>query len=86
MDLPGVHPECRKRARSAYGRRGAAGSSSAATRVKDEETGYLIVEAEALIRLESVDIVKDAGSTPWKRASGDEAVRILRCRRIFESS
>src|SRR6476659_4063149 len=40
----------------------------------------LIVEPEALIRMESVDIVKDAGFTALEARNADEAVRILAAR------
>ena len=40
----------------------------------------LIVEAEALIRMESADIVTDAGFTALEAGNADDAVRILATR------
>ena len=45
-----------------------------------KKTAVLIVESEALIRMESVDIVKDAGFTALGAQNADEAVRILATR------
>jgi CheY-like chemotaxis protein len=45
------------------------------------KAAVLIVEEEALIRMESVDIVKDAGFTALEAVDGDEAVEILGVRR-----
>jgi len=45
-----------------------------------KKAAVLIVEAEALIRMESVDIVKDAGFTAVEALNADEAVRILATR------
>ena len=42
-----------------------------------EKAAVLIVEEEALIRMESIDIVKDAGFTALEAVDADEAVRIL---------
>jgi len=45
-----------------------------------KKAAVLIVEAEALIRMESVDIVQDAGFTALESRNADEAVRILATR------
>ena len=45
-----------------------------------KKAAALIVEAEALIRMESVDIVKDAGFMTLEARNADEAVRILATR------
>ena len=45
-----------------------------------KKTAVLIVESEALIRMESVDIVKDAGFTALEAQNADEAVRIMATR------
>jgi CheY-like chemotaxis protein len=45
------------------------------------KAAVLIVEEEALIRMESVDVVKDAGFTALEAVDGDEAVKILGIRR-----
>ena len=42
-----------------------------------KKAAVLIVEAEALIRMESVDIVKDAGFTALEAGNADEAMTIL---------
>ena len=46
-----------------------------------EKAAVLIVEAQALIRLESVDVIKDAGFTALEAGDADEAVKILVARR-----
>ena len=45
-----------------------------------KKAAVLIVEAEALIRMESVDIVKDAGFMALEVRNADEALRILATR------
>ena len=45
-----------------------------------KKTAVLIVESEALIRMESVDIVKDAGFAALEARNADEAVRIMATR------
>src|SRR6476646_12210340 len=45
-----------------------------------KKAAVLIVEEEALIRMESVDIVKDAGFRALEARNADEAVRILAAR------
>jgi len=45
-----------------------------------KNAAILIVEAEALIRMENVDIVKDAGFTALEARNADEAVGILASR------
>ena len=45
------------------------------------KAAVLIVEEEALIRMESVDVVKDAGFTALEAVDSEEAVRILGIRR-----
>jgi DNA-binding NtrC family response regulator len=42
-----------------------------------EQAAVLIVEEEALIRMESVDILTDAGFTALQAVNADDAVRIL---------
>ena len=46
-----------------------------------KKAAVLVVEEEALIRMESVDIVKDAGFTAVEARDADEAVRLLGARR-----
>ena len=40
------------------------------------KAAVLIVEEEALIRMENVDVVKDAGFTALEAVDADEAVKI----------
>jgi DNA-binding NtrC family response regulator len=46
-----------------------------------KNAAVLIVEEEALIRMESVDVLKDAGFTALQAVDADEAVSILGVRR-----
>src|SRR5690348_5874676 len=45
-----------------------------------KKAAVLIVEAKALIRMESVDIVKDAGFTALEAGNADEAIKIVAAR------
>ena len=49
-----------------------------------KKAAVLIVEEEALIRLECVDVFKDAGFTALEAGDPDEAVKILGARRDIQ--